>query len=276
MITISRLWVYPIKSCAGIELQASKLTVDGLAWDRRWMLVDHKGKFLTQRQLPRMALITAKLSESSLWVSAPAQSDLEVSLDHDGQRVTATLWGDRCDAVDVGDLAAGWFSEALAMPCRLVAFNEQAKRNCDPEFVGTSGASTQFSDGFPLLVIGEASLRALNERLVEKGLEPVSMAHFRPNLALHGLDAFDEDHIRVLCGEHDVALRLVKPCARCLITTVDPTRGVRDASGEPLATLNQFRADREFGTVLGQNAIVLGGAGKQLTVGDELQVDCDF
>lgn len=107
-------------------------------------------------------------SEGSLGVSAPAQSDLKVSLGHDGQRATATVWGDRYDAIEVGDLAAGWFPEALSIPCCLVAFDEWTRRNCDPEFVWPSGASTQFSDGCLLLVIGETSLTALNERLIER------------------------------------------------------------------------------------------------------------
>lgn len=276
MVTISGLWVYPIKSCRGIELMTSILTADGLAWDRHWMLIDHEGRFLTQRQFPKMALIATELGEDSLCVSAAGMSDLQVPFGHEGTIVTASVWRERCEAIDAGEPAAGWFSEVLGTDCRLVAFDPRAKRISDPDFAGDSGASTQFSDGFALLVIGEASLVALNERLIEKGAEAASMARFRPNLALRGVEAFDEDHIRELRGEQSLMLRLVKPCARCLITTVDPATGIRDRAGEPLTTLNEFRVDHDFGTTFGQNAIVLGGVGNRLSIGDELQVNWTF
>lgn len=276
MIAISGLWVYPIKSCKGIELQTATLTPDGLAWDRHWMLVDREGRFLTQRQLPRMALIETMLGEKSLRVSAPGMSDLLVPFGHQGANVTATVWRDRCAAIDAGDAAGDWFSAVLGMQCRLVAFDERARRESDPDYAGDSGASTQFSDGFALLVIGEASLGALNERLIERGAEAVPMARFRPNLALRGIEAFDEDHIRDLRGGQGLVLRLVKPCARCLITTVDPATGTRDEAGEPLVTLNEFRVNRDFGTIFGQNAIVLGGVVCRLAVGDPLQADWNF
>lgn len=276
MVTISGLRVYPIKSCRGIDLTTSILTADGLAWDRHWMLTDRDGRFLTQRQLPKMALIATKFGEGSLCVSATGMSDLRIPFGHDGTRVTAIVWRDRCKAIDAGESAAGWFSEALGTRCRLVAFDQGAKRISDPNFAGDSGASTQFSDGFALLVIGEASLGALNERLIEKGADAVSMACFRPNLTLRGIAAFDEDYIREMHGDQGLLLRLVKPCSRCLITTVDPATGMQDGAGEPLTTLNQFRVNRDFGTTFGQNAIVLGGIGNRISVGDELQVNWNF
>lgn len=276
MVTVGGLWVYPIKSCKGIELQTATLTPEGLAWDRHWMLVDDEGRFLTQRQFPRMALIATTLGEQALHVSAPGMSDIEIGLAHQGASVSATVWRDRCAAIDAGDAAADWFSEALATHCRLVAFDPRSRRASDPLYAGDSGASTRFSDGFALLVIGEASLGALNERLIAKGAQAVPMARFRPNLALRGIDAFDEDHVRELRGDKGLVLRLVKPCARCQITTVDPAAGRFDEAGEPLATLNGFRAHREFGTIFGQNAIVLGGAGSRLAIGDALQIDWNF
>mgnify|MGYP003381603113 FL=1 len=276
MVTISGLWVYPIKSCRGIDLTTSILTADGLAWDRHWMLIDREGRFLTQRQFPRMTLIATQLGEDSLRVSATGLSDLQVPFGHEGEIVTASVWSDQCQAIDAGEPAASWFSEVLGTDCRLVAFDKRAKRISDPEFAGDSGASTLFSDGFALLVIGEGSLGALNERLIEKGAEAVSMARFRPNLVLRGVEAFDEDYIRELRGKRGLILRFVKSCARCLITNVDPATGMRDVTGEPLTTLNQFRIDRDFGTTFGQNAIVLGGAGDRVSIGDELQVNWNF
>ena len=240
------------------------------------MLVDPEGRFLTQRQFPRMTLIMTALGEDALCVSAGGLSDLKVSFGHEGARVPAIVWRDQCDAIDAGEFAAGWFSEVLGTHCRLVAFDPRARRISDPDFAGDSGASTQFSDGFALLVIGEASLGALNERLIEKGAEAVSMARFRPNLVLRGVEAFDEDFIRELRSEQGIELRLVKPCARCQITTVDPTTGTRDSAGEPLATLTEFRSNRDFGTTFGQNAIVCRGIGSRLSIGDELQVNWNF
>lgn len=276
MVTISSLRVYPIKSCKGIELGTATMTPDGLAWDRHWMLVDREYRFITQREFPRMALIETALDEDSLRVTVPGASDLQVPFDCRGANVEAMVWRDRCAAIDAGDVAAGWFSEVLGTYCRLVAFDEREKRLSDPGFAGDTGATSQFSDGYAVLVIGDASLDALNERLIEKGVEAVQMTRFRPNLTLSGIEAFDEDHIRDLRGGQGLVLRLVKPCARCQITTVIPATGVRESTGEPLATLNEFRMNRNFGTVFGQNAIVLGGAGIRLSVGDELQVDWNF
>lgn len=276
MVTISGLWVYPIKSCAGIELNAATLTTDGLEWDRHWMLVDCEGEFLSQRQFPKMALVKPELGKDLLRVRAPGLPELEVPFEYGGQQVTATVWRDQCHAIDAGSWAAAWFSEALGAACRLVAFDKRVLRLCDRDFARDSGATTRFSDGYPLLIIGDASVCALNERLIEKGVDPIPMTRFRPNLTLRGIDAFDEDHVRDLRGSQNISLCLVKPCARCQITTVDPETGVPDAAGEPLATLNGFRANREFGTVLGQNAIVLSGAGRRLAVGDHLHVGWNF
>jgi len=276
MPEISGLWVYPIKSCRGIECGTARLTRDGLAWDRHWMLVDAEGRFLTQRQFPGMALIETALGNDALGVSAPGAPSIEIPFRIDGARKTVSVWRDTCSAIDTGDGAAKWFSDVVGTLCRLVAFDETAPRLSDPHYAGDSGATTRFSDGFALLVIGEASLTALNERLAKKGVEAAAMARFRPNLTIKGLDAFDEDHVRVLSTASGVELQIVKPCARCLITTVDPDSGVRDRSGEPLATLNEFRASREHGTVFGQNAIVIGGADATLSRGDGLVVDWNF
>jgi uncharacterized protein YcbX len=274
--TVSGLCIYPIKSCGSMEQTSAVLTRDGLARDRHWMVVDREGRFLTQRQFPRMALIEPQLGDDALRVSAPGMADLEVGLGCPGASVPATVWNDKCAAFDVGEAAADWFSQVIGRPCRLVEFDQRSARFSDREYAGDTAATTQFSDGFALLVIGEASLGALNERLLEKGAQAVQMARFRPNLTLHGIEAFDEDHIHELRSPNGVALRLVKPCARCQITTVDPVTGVRDEDAEPLATLNSFRSTREAGTIFGQNAIVLGGAGQRLAVGDELQVVWNF
>lgn len=276
MAEISGLWVYPIKSCRGIALDAAKLTRDGLAWDRHWMLVDRDGRFLTQRQHPRMALVETALGDEALRVGADGMPAIEVPFRPDGARVAATVWRDTCAAIDAGDAAAAWFSDVLGMHCRLVAFDEREPRLSDPDYAGDSGATTQFSDGFALLVIGDASLVALNERLASKDVAPVAMTRFRPNLTVRGLDAFDEDHANELRTASGAVLRLVKPCARCQITTIDPLTGERDARGEPLATLNEFRVKRDHGTLFGQNAIVLHAGAGRIARGEELAVEWNF
>ncbi|HMV53710.1 MAG TPA: MOSC N-terminal beta barrel domain-containing protein [Rhodocyclaceae bacterium] len=276
MAEVSGLWIYPIKSCRGIECETSLLTRDGLAWDRHWMLVDTDGRFLTQRQFPGMALIGTALGDDALSASAPGMSDIEIPLESDGERVSVTVWRDTCSAIDTGDKVARWFSDVVGVQCRLVAFDGAVPRLSDTDYAGDSGATSQFSDGFSMLVVADASLTSLNERLVEKGVAPAVMRRFRPNLTIEGLDAFDEDHVHELRTTSGIVLRIVKPCARCIITTVDPYLGVRDRAGEPLATLNEFRASREHGTVFGQNAIVIGGAGKRIARGEELAVDWNF
>lgn len=276
MAVVGGLWIYPIKSCRGIECETSLLTRDGLAWDRHWMLVDADGRFLTQRQFPGMALIGTALGADALCISAPGMPDMEIPFGSDGERLPVTVWRDTCSAVDAGKSAARWFSEVVGTQCRLVAFDGAVPRLSDPEYAGDSGATTRFSDGFSMLVIGEASLNSLNERLAEKGVAPAEMRRFRPNLTIKGLDAFDEDHVHELRTASGGVLRIVKPCARCIITTVDPDLGVRDRAGEPLATLNEFRASHDNGTVFGQNAIVIGGAGTRLVCGEELAVAWNF
>lgn len=276
MAEISGLWVYPIKSCRGIECDSSLLTRDGLNWDRHWMLVDADGRFLTQRQFPGMALVGTALGDDALSVSAPGMPSIEIPFRSNGASEAVTIWRDTCSGFDIGEKAARWFSDVVGSRCRLVAFDDAAPRLSDPHYAGDNGATTRFSDGFALLVVGEASLASLNERLLEKGVAPAGMARFRPNLTIKGLDAFDEDHVHSLRTSSGAVLRLVKPCARCLIATVDPDHGVRDSSGEPLATLNEFRTSREHGTVFGQNAIVIEGAGATLSRGEELEVDWNF
>ena len=276
MVEVSGIWIYPIKSCRGIALETGRLAPDGLDRDRHWMVVDEEGRFITQRQHPRMALIETQLGDDSLRVSAAGAHGIEIPFVAEGRRRSVTVWRDVCDAIDVGDGAAAWFSDVLGVQCRLVAFEGEARRTCDPHYTGDSIATTQFADGFPLLVIGEASLVALNERLAERAVGPVDMSRFRPNLTVRGIDAFDEDHIRDLRSDNGVRLRLVKPCARCLVTTVDPREGLRDPAGEPLATLNGFRVDPDFGTVFGLNAIVIDGVGRSLSRGERLAVGWNF
>ena len=265
--TLASLHVYPVKSCGGIELGEARLDVTGLADDRRWMLVRPNGRFVTQRELPRMALIHTAVSATGLSLSSPGRSTLEVARAANGGALPVTVWKFHGSGFDCGDAAALWLSEYLETPLRLVTFDEAVPRTCSLEWTGDATSTTHFSDGFPVLVISRASLADLNSRLPKA----LPMNRFRPNIVLDGVDAYDEDRIREL-KVGGVVLRLVKPCIRCSITTTDQSVGALDGV-EPLATLKDFRFDKKLlGVAFGQNAIVIRGAGEHLRVGDEFEV----
>ena len=265
---ITALNIYPVKSCRGIALESATLTPTGFTFDRRWMVVDERGKFLTQREAPTMSLIKAQLDGSQLRLGAPGMADLEVGDATPGAPRQVQIWGEQCDALDCGPAAAHWLSTFLDRPLRLVLFDPSHKRVCDKAWTGEVEATSQFADGFPLLVISEASLENLNTRLSE----PLPMNRFRPNIVLSGLRAHDEDRIRELYTD-SVRLRLVKPCERCSITTTDQATGQR-LSVEPLRTLKSYRWDSKLrGVMFGQNGIVVRGVGSSLRVGQDLEIE---
>lgn len=259
---VSELWVYPVKSCRGIALQETGVGPRGIRWDRHWMVVDPAGQFLTQRQLPAMALIGTALAPDALWLDAPTLAPLRVPYDACGERIPVKVWSDEVHACAVSEDADRWLSAALGRPCRLVRFPDDAPRAVDSQY-GRPGDETAFSDGFPLLLIGQGSLDDLNARLAI----PLPMRRFRPNVVVRGAPPFAEDDWRqVRIG--GLGCRVVKPCSRCAITTVDPERGVR-VGNEPLETLARYR--RRNGRVyFGQN-VIADGTGF-LQIGDPVEV----
>lgn len=264
--TITALNIYPVKSCAGIPLQRARLTRTGFEHDRQWMIVRPDGRFVTQRELPRLALIRPVLSDH-LRLHAPATDPLSVAAEHDGERVDVIVWRDRCRAIDAGETAATWLEKFLGEPFRLVRFDPAWSRPADAAWTHGTEAFAQFSDAFPWLLISQGSLDALNERLEQ----PLPMNRFRPNIVISGVAAFEEDLIDTLSDER-VTLRPVKPCTRCAITTTDQTTGERDGE-EPLRTLRAFRLNRELrGVAFGQNAIAISGIGEYLEVGQTLRL----
>jgi len=278
-VRIASLHVYPVKGCRGIELSSATAGVTGLATegagDREWMVVDSDGKFLTQRELPRLALVTTAVAEGVLRLSAPHMKPHEISLAvAPGTSRDVQVWRDRVRGLDAGDGAARWMSEWLATDVRLFRFDRAHARPCNPEYAGDSGAHTLFADGYPILVIGEASLAELNERLEARGERSLPMNRFRPNLVLAGLPPFAEDHLdTIVAGE--VTLRCVKPCVRCSVTTTD--QATAHVGPEPLRTLGEFRMDPKAGGVtFGMNAIVESGAGTTLAAGASAAVDYRF
>jgi uncharacterized protein YcbX len=265
--TVTDLYTYPVKSCRGIRNDSARVDATGLADDRHWMLVRPNGRFVTQRELPRLALVLTALDGEALTLTAPGRAALRIPRDVSAGTLDVTVWKFDGRGIDCGDAAANWVSEFLETPLRLVRFDTETPRVCNPEWTQGTRAVTEFSDGYPILVISRASLAELNGRL-QKALP---MERFRPNLVIDGIEAFDEDRIHELRGD-GVTIRIVKPCARCAITTTDQQTGTRDGV-EPLATLKQFRFDRELhGVTFGQNAIPIEGVGQELRVGQELEI----
>jgi uncharacterized protein YcbX len=277
---VSRLYVYPVKSCAGVSVSEAVLTDTGLEFDRAWMVVDAQGRFLTQRELPRMALIQPQLKHSEMVLRAPGMLALHIALDRVEAPVRVRVWNDEVAAYDMGPLAAQWFSDFLGVAARLVRFDPEHRRVSSLKWTGGVEALNQFSDGYPVLVVSEASLVQLNEKLAAQGVASVGMARFRPNIVLGdaatgwALAPHDEDRLDALhiaTGAHEsadaVQLKLVKPCPRCPIPNIDPASAT--SSPEVGDTLQGYRQDaRVNGAVtFGMNAIVCAGIGLRLKVG---------
>ncbi|MEQ1581093.1 MAG: MOSC N-terminal beta barrel domain-containing protein [Steroidobacteraceae bacterium] len=261
-ITLTGLCIYPVKSCRGIEVPHARLTATGLDHDREWMIVTPAGRFVTQREEPRLALINTWLDDEGLQIELPGAGELFIPFNTKGEATTATVWNDRCGAFDMGAQAADLLAAYLGTPHRLVRFNPAGRRTSNPEWTGERQALNQFSDGFPLLAVSEASLAHLNQKLPA----PLPMNRFRPNLVFSGLDPYGEDAVSKLT-DGAVTLQAVKPCTRCKITTIDQKTGI--ASGtEPLSTLRSYRLSKHpLGVLFGQNMIPLDGIGEMLGIG---------
>jgi uncharacterized protein len=277
--SISRLFVYPVKSCAGVEVSEAVLTETGLDLDRAWMVVDDKGEFVTQRELPRMALVRPQLKIYEVVLRAPGMLALHLAIDAVEQPVEVKLWDKAVKAFDMGDIAAQWLSDFLGRKLRLVRFDPDHRNLSSLQWTGGLEVPNQFSDGFPLLVIGEASLAELNDKLVAAGHGAVGIERFRPNIVLAGLEAQDEDRLDVLAiavGGGAVRLRLVKPCPRCPIPNIDPATAKVDP--QVSNTLQTYRKnDRLHGAVtFGMNAIVLEGVDLTMRVGQAITAGWRF
>lgn len=286
---ILSLHIYPIKSCAGIDLPASSVDRAGLAHDRRWMLIDAEGRFMTQRQWPAMALIRTALTADALRLSAPGMADLVVALDGSGLEPdvqTVAVWSDTISAQRESAEAGQWFSAFLKTSCRLYKVDPAAQRNAKPDWVSRwldahpdlalpfeGEHFFGFADGFPLLIANQASLDELNARLAAKGVAPVPMDRFRPNIVVQGeWEPFEEDHTAMITAA-GVRMAFVKPCTRCSIPDID--QRTAQQHDEPGRTLAGYR-NLEIGVVFGQNAILDAPAGARLTVGDDVQIELDF
>jgi uncharacterized protein YcbX len=257
--TLSEIRIHPVKSCRGTSLESVSFDQWGLLGDRRWMIIDETGRFVSQRTLPRLALVVPRLTAEVLLLEAPGQPRFEIPAGgSEGEERTVSIWDDTCRARDQGQPAAEWLSRYLECPVRLVRMDAEFQRPVE------NGIDSQvsFADGFPVLIISGASLEALNSRLPS----PLPMNRFRPNLVVRDSAPFAEDGWRrIRIGE--AVLRLIRPCIRCVTTTVDQATGL--AGKEPLATLATFRR-AEGGVIFGQNAVHERGG--LIRLGDPVEV----
>jgi len=258
-LTLSQIWIYPIKSLGGISLETAKVMPKGLQFDRRWMLVDSNGQFLTQRMHSKMALFKLSMGDRQLSIHYKEHS-ISFPVDQTSNLAfNAQIWDDTVSVCEVNGEHNEWFSEHLGINCRLVRFPEKNERRVDPEYTATE-EHVSLADAYPFLIIGQSSLDSLNERLDK----PVSMRRFRPNLVFTGGEPYEEDtwqHIVIGSSQFMGA----KQCSRCVLTTIDPDTGQKGS--EPLRTLSTYRKignDVNFG----QNLIAIDH--QDIHVGDRI------
>lgn len=262
MPTLSQIYIYPIKSLAGIQVQNWPVDKNGLMYDRRWMLVDDQQQFLSQRRLPKMALITPRIEQDRLILSAPGQRNLEIPLQPGkGENIEVSIWHDRCKAKTVSDQANYWFTQFLKAKCQLVYLPDEQQRIVDQDYASPSD-QTAFTDGFPFLITSLNSLNALNAELTQA----ITMQRFRPNLVIADCEAFAEDYWRRI-DINGIGFRLPKPCSRCSVPSIDPETAATDS--EVLAVLNRLRK-WENQVYFGQNA--LHDQGGTLKAGDSVNI----
>jgi uncharacterized protein YcbX len=263
MATVTGLYIYPVKSARGIPKTRVRIAAGGFEWDRHWMLVDANGRFITQRTYPQLARIVPEIGDDSLTLTTAGLPPLRLPLEPQGEAIPVRVWDYSCTALDQGLVASEWLSQAIGQSIRLVRVSPLMERAANPKFAGSTYAPVAFPDGFPVLVCNEASLADLNQRLPQA----IPMDRFRPNLVLSGLPAFAEDHIDSL-RIGDITLRLVKPCTRCTIPSVDHRSG--EPSTDPFPVLRSFRFDRALrGVTFGENAVIATGSGSVLETGSE-------
>ena len=269
MLKLSEIYIYPIKSLGGIRLEKANITTRGLENDRRFMLVDESGRFLSQREHPQLALFQTEIEGNFLLIKnkksgnslkIDTQYSITQSFNHS---IIVKIWDDITKAIEVSNEASDWFTQALGIPTRLVFMPEESHRKTEAPYSLTGEEITSFSDGYPILIIGQSSLDDLNNRLEN----PVSINRFRPNFVFTDGEPFEED------AWHEFTIGNirffgVKPCSRCIMTTIDQETGEKKGK-EPLLTLNKYRkAGNKI--LFGQN-VLISQLGK-VKVGDLIEV----
>lgn len=264
-MNISRLFIYPIKSCAGIDVDALTFDLHGPCHDRRYVVVKPNGDFLTQRQLPSMAWIKPTIEDDGLRIAAPGMAGVYLSARQSGRRLQVRIWRDKLEGDDCGDDIANWLSEYLKTPSRLMRLPQDSRRRVDADYVPQE-QWVGYADGFPLLVINQASVDFLSAQL---GRE-FALERFRPNVVVSGAKSeFAERDWQWLHLQSGGELQLVKPCERCVIPTRDIITQARESDALNVL-INHCRIDGRI--IFGQNAILTGT--KELKVGQKLDVNC--
>lgn len=266
---VSELYRYPLKGGQGDALCSSTILGTGFLDDRRWLLVDAKGRFISQREHAKLALIRTVVGDQLVFQCADQELTLERGNSASEVR-PVTVWGDRVEAWDLGDKAAEFFSRILGKDLRLCEAKPQGERQVDPSLTESQTVEYLFADSFPYLIISQESLDLLNEKLQGRGHAKIDMNRFRPNIVIKGWQAHAEDKIQTIRIAGKVHLRLAKPCIRCNVTTIDQKTGI--AGVEPLATLAQYRKLGTSKIFFGMNAWVLKGAGATIQLGDTVEV----
>ena len=256
---------YPVKGLRGGTFDHAQVEPWGLAGDRRWMLIDEEASFVTQRTHPMMALIGATATSTGVTIMVPGEPPLDVPFPtEDAEVISTTLWTDTVPVRLAGEAASALLSRALGVPCRLVWLHDPVARATDPAFA-PSGSTVNLSDGFPVLLASMESLADLNRRLPA----PITMGRFRPNLVIEGASPWAEDGWRrIRVGE--VVFSIVKPCDRCLVTTIDPETGERPDKSEPRRTRGRFRRALSGGVMFAQNLVPENNG--RISVGDAIEV----
>ncbi|NMM27245.1 MAG: MOSC domain-containing protein [Glaciimonas sp.] len=283
MPKLTELNFYPIKSCGAIALTEATLTPAGLMhdgiYDREWMVVDTQGNFMTQREYPAMARIKPSIYAARLQLRAAGMPDHEIPLDlpdaEHAPTMTVQVWDDSLTAYDCDAVTARWFSQLLEVPCRLVRFHPHASRVTNTRWTSHADVPALFSDGYPFMLISQASLADLNQKLAVQDRAPLPMNRFRPNLVIDGVEAFEEDYMESLrIGE--ATLKPVKPCARCPIPSVDQATGI--VGPDPLDILRSYRANPKVdgGITFGMNVILQQGKGQSVRLGQEVYITLAF
>ena len=261
-LVLQDIFIYPIKSLGGIRLTEAKVEEKGFEYDRRWMLVDQKGRFVSQREFSSLALLQVEIQENGLRVFHKKQTHLATIIPFDqadGPEIEVVIWDDQVIGKVVSESIGSWFSDFLGFKVDLVKMPDSTHRKVDPRYA-VNAESVSFADGMPYLIIGQSSLDELNSRLES----PVPMNRFRPNLVFSGGEPFLEDKLqKIRIGS--VEFQIIKPCARCVLTTVDQETG--EKGKEPLKTLATYRTVNNK-VMFGQNVVALGGG--YVNIGDEL------
>ena len=263
--TLSEINIFPVKSLGGISVSSAKVEARGLALDRQWLLINNENMFLTQREIPAMALVKVKVEDNGLTFfhrDFPNESVTIGIQQFEKESIKVGIWNDDCWANIVSEQASEWFSEAFGMDCRLVKMAAHEQRLVDTNYAFNKEV-VSFADGFPVLIIGQSSLDDLNSRLPNA----VEMNRFRPNLVFEGGIPYEEDSWQKF-SVGEVSFLGVKPCARCVLTTVNPDKGEID-SKEPLRTLATYR-NRNNKILFGQN--LLAAHFGEIKVGDKIEV----